>query len=342
MRDGGWRTPDALLATVERSGCVESVHRGAAVVVGRDGIVHAWGDPAVRVFTRSAIKPLQALPVLERGIAARLGFTDRELAVISASHSGTVAHVEVVRGILAKGGFGEERLLCGPHAPFDRQTAHELARTGGPSRIHNNCSGKHAGFLHLAADLGADLADYLQPHGPAQALVRRTVAEMAGIAAEEIEVGLDGCGAPTLRFPLVALARAFYRLANPEDLPAERAAACRALFAAVNREPFFLAGPGRLCTRLIESARGRLYPKNGAEGVYAVGIAGAGGAGYGFAVKVEDGSERGYVPVVVDALHRLGVWAEVPAAIADAHRVPLRNTQNLVVGQVRSALAWSP
>jgi L-asparaginase II len=195
--------------------------------------------------------------------------------------------------------------------------------------------------LHLAADLGADVADYLQPHGPGQTLVRRTVAEMAGIDAAEIEAGLDGCGAPTLRFPLVALARAFYRLANPQDLPAVRAEACRTLFAAVNREPFFLAGPGRLCTSLIESAPGRLYPKNGAEGVYAVGIAGRGGAGFGFAVKVEDGNERGYVPVVVDALHRLGVWSDVPAALADSHRVPLRNTQNLLVGHVRSALAWS-
>lgn len=329
-------SPSCLLSVVERSGRVESRHHGAVVVVGREGVVHAWGDTDTQVYTRSAIKPLQALPLLERGVAKRLDLGAPELAVMCASHQGTPEHVEVVRGFLARGDFSEDDLLCGPHAPFDKRASLDIARAGGkPQRIHNNCSGKHTGFLHLAADMGVAPESYLDPESASQQLIRRTVGEMAGVDEADIELGVDGCGAPTLHLPLVALATAFFRLANPDGLPDVRAAACRRIFDAANREPVLLAGHGRLCTALIRSAPGQLITKNGAEGVYAAGTAN----GYGVAIKVSDGAERGYTPVVVDLLQRLGIWSEVPAELADFAAVPVRNTRKALVGHVRSVLA---
>ena len=335
-----------LLAIVERSGRLESRHRGHVAVVQADPVegdrlLRAYGDPEVSVFTRSAIKPLQALPLIERGVAERLQLTDRELAVTSASHNGTDEHVGVVEGLLAKGGFSEDDLLCGAHAPFDRQASLAIARSGSkPRRIHNNCSGKHAGFLHLAKDLGVPAKSYLDPESESQRLVRRTVAEMGGLDEDQVADGLDGCGAPTLHMPLIGLARAFCRLANPDLLSPVRARSCRRLLHAISDQPVCLAGTGRLCTVLVESAPRRVYPKNGAEGVYAVGLVREDGAGFGVAVKVEDGHERGYMPVVVEILQSLGLWSRLPTELERFREVPVFNTQKVLVGRVRSALAW--
>lgn len=330
-----------LLSTVERSGQQESQHHGHVVIVKADRIERCWGDAETPVFTRSAIKPLQALPLIERGIADRLELSDRELALTSASHNGTDEHVEVVRGLLAKGGFSDEDLRCGPHAPFDSAASLAIAKAGArPGVIHNNCSGKHAGFLLLARDLGDEAESYLDPDSAAQRLVRQTVAAMSGVDESAITAGLDGCGAPTLRLPLHGLARAFCRLANPDRLPAVRAAACRRLLRAISDQPVCLAGRGRLCTALVESAPGRVYPKNGAEGIYAAGIVDPDGGGYGVAIKIEDGHQRGYMPVVVDILTQLGLWPEVPPSLEDFRQVPVLNTQKVLVGCVRSVLAW--
>ena len=327
------------LAAVERSGKVESVHHGHVVIVKNDTVWRSWGDPDVPVFTRSAIKPLQALAVHEAGIPQKLGCDARELAAMSASHNGTPHHVEVVQGLLKKAGFEEEDLQCGAHAPFDKPSSIAIAREGGkPQKIHNNCSGKHAGFLALARALGASPKSYLDPKSPGQQKILSVVAEMADISPEDIDVGIDGCGAPTLRMPLSALAKAFFRVANPDRLSSVRSAGCRMLMDAVNLEPVTLAGEGRLCTALLRSTPGRFYPKNGAEGVYAIGVCGSDGEGLGIAIKVSCGHERGYIPVVVDLLQRLGVWDEVPPTLADFHEMPVYNTQKLLVGAVRSVL----
>jgi L-asparaginase II len=327
---------DAILAEVRRGGMVESWHRGA-VAIARESAVWTAGDAERPVFCRSAVKPFQALPLFERGVVERLALDDEELAVVSASHNGTDAHTAVVRRLLAKGGLGEDALQCGPHVPFDKDAAAALWRRGErPRRIHNNCSGKHAGFLLLAQDLGQPLATYLDPVGPAQLLVIRSVADAARVPIDRIGIAVDGCGAPTLRLPLVALARAFCRLVNPIDLPPVRAAGCRRLLAAITRAPVLLAGRGRLCTPLIESAPGAVYPKNGAEGVYAFGALCADGP-VGVAIKVADGAERGYLPVAVEILRRLRLWPAVPDTLAAFARVPVTNTQGSVVGDVTCA-----
>ena len=326
------------LALVTRGGEVESEHRGHVVVVRGGVIAKAFGDPHIPIYSRSAIKPLQALPLFDRGIVERLRLTDEELALISASHQGTPLHVDVVTGLLRKGGLTPEHLGCGPHAPFDRDAAQVLARAGKPpERVHNNCSGKHAGFLLLAQDCGTPLRDYLAPESTAQRLVRAAVADMTRVAEASLHSAVDGCGAPTLRLPLSALAIAFWQLSNPQSLPARRRAACERLLTAVNKAPIHLAGHGRLCSALIESAPGRSYPKNGAEGVYAIGIS---GLDLAVAIKVADGAERGYTPVVIDVLRRFGLWPQVPPGLADFARMPIRNTRKEVVGHVESALSW--
>ncbi len=334
---------DVPLASVSRSGHVESWHRGAIAIVEGDRLVRSFGDVEQPVFCRSATKPFQALPLIERGIAARLDLPAAELALTTASHDGTEAHAALVAALLARGGFGEGDLRCGPHAPFDRRAAFELARLGRkPTRLHNNCSGKHAGFLLLARDCGDAPEAHLDPDSAAQRLVRQTVAACAGLAPDAVEVGLDGCGAPTFRMPLIALARAFARLANPTDVAPVRAAACRTLLDAITQAPVPFAGETRLCTRLVRALPGRIFPKNGAEGVYAFALIppDAASPGIGVAIKITDGNERGYVPVVVDLLTRLRVWQAVPDALADLVAPVVWNTQKVEVGRVASLLPW--
>ncbi len=335
-----------VLALATRSGAVESWHRGAVAVYHGDELVLAVGDVQRPVFARSAVKPLQALPFLERGLADRLQLPAAELAVMCASHDGAALHTAAVRSFLARGGFHEQQLGCGPHAPFDASSRLDLLRAGlKPGKVHNNCSGKHTGFLHLARDCGDDVAAYLEPLAKSQQEVNAAVAAMAGLTGA-LPTGLDGCGAPTFVLPLAALAKAFCRLANPQALGAVRAAACRRILEAVGQAPALLAGERRFCTALLRQWPGRGFAKNGAEGVYAVALAPDPARvrwplALGLAIKIDDGSERGYQPVVVEVLQRLGALGPVlPAAVAEFAPILLTNTQQKVVGEVRSVLPW--
>lgn len=336
-----------MLAVATRSGRVESWHRGAVAVVYEGELVLAVGDVQREIFARSVVKPLQALPFLERGLDAALQLPPEEVAVMCASHDGAPRHLAAVRSFLARGGLGEEQLGCGPHPPFDADSRLELLRTGQrPGKVHNNCSGKHTGFLHLAAACGDDLAGYLDPDCRSQREVNAAVAAMAGLVGP-VPTGVDGCGAPTFLLPLTALALAFCRLANPAGLPAVRAAACRRILAAVGFAPALLAGERRLCTALLRQWPGRAFAKNGAEGVYAVALApdparprwpGA----LGLAVKIDDGSERGYQPVVVDLLVRLGALPPaLPKEVATFAPIAIDNTQHKHVGDVRCVQRWA-
>lgn len=330
--------PHALLSVVRRGDHVESQHKGSMVVVQGTKVLYAWGSPDERTYARSCLKPFQALPTLERGLAD--DFSDDEVALLSASHSGSPRHTEVARRILARGGFREDDLCCGVHAPYDTASAHALIREGvKPTRLHNNCSGKHSGFLHLARATDTPLARCLDVDSAVQREVLLATAAMCDLDPSDVPTAIDGCGAPTFYMPLVALARGFCKLANPAaaGLSPERQRACTRLFKAVTNHPELLAGEGRLCTALIRSAPGGIYPKNGAEGVYAAGIP---GKNLGIAVKVVDGNERGYFPVIIEVLLRLGLWREVPEVLADFSRVPIRNTQGKLVGSVEGALSW--
>lgn len=344
-----WPEPatNPVVSVATRSDRVESWHRGAVVVVHDGEMMLSLGDVDAPVYARSAVKPLQALPLLDRSDRSRSGFSAEELAVMCASHDGTERHVAAVRSLLGRGGLSEAQLGCGAHAPFAKDARLELLRAGGrPLKIHNNCSGKHAGFLHLARACGDDLADYLELSSRAQQEVNRVVAEMVGLDPP-LPSGLDGCGAPTLLLSLRALARGFSSFANHERLGAVRAGSCRAIFEAVGAAPVLLAGEQRFCTALVRQWPGRVFPKNGAEGVYVIAIqpdprrTRAPGA-LGIAVKIDDGAERGYQPVVVDLLRWLGVFrgGVAPKELERFEQLKIMNTRKEQVGAVRSVVDW--
>jgi len=328
-----------VLVHVERGGVVESVHRGAWVVTDRSGrVVEGAGAFDAPVFARSTIKSLQALPLVESGAAEAFGVTDDELALALASHSGEPCHTERVAATLARLGLSEADLRCGTQPPADRATREELVRAGrAPGALHHNCSGKHAGFLVLARHLGVEPATYLDPASDGQRLVRTAISQMTGVAEPELVPAIDGCSAPTYRLPLGALATAFARVADPDGLESGRAAICRRMRAAVAAHPELVAGSRkRLCTDLVRASGGRLFPKVGAEAVYAIGL---GDGDRGLAVKVDDGGWRGLFAAVLALVERLGWLAEDELDRLERWRDPiLRNSAGLEVGRIETRL----
>ncbi len=323
-----------ILVRRRRAARVESVHRGAWVLVDLDGrVLDGAGAVDFPVYARSSTKALQALPLIESGAADRFGFGEPELALACASHNGERRHTEVVERMLAATGSGVADLRCGAHAPNDAGAAEALRESGHePTAIHNNCSGKHAGFLALAQQLGDEPASYLDPGSRSQALVRAAVQEMTGTADGELETAIDGCSAPTFRLPLVRLAHAFARFANPEGEEPARRAACERLARAVAHHPDLIgASRNQVCSAIARVTGGRLFPKIGAEAVYVVGVRGGERA---LALKMDDGSKRGLHPLLVDLLRRFDlVSAEELRALSAYEAGPLRNWAGLEVGR---------
>jgi L-asparaginase II len=328
-----------VLVRFRRGGEVESVHRGAWVLVDGAGHVQA-GDGAFEspFFARSSVKAFQALPLFDTGAAERFAFDEEELALALASHNGERCHTDVVRRTLRKLGLGEADLLCGPQIPEDAATRRELFASGeAPGAIHNNCSGKHAGFLALARTLDVPVERYLDPSSEVQQLVRAALAELTGVRPAELVPAVDGCSAPTYRLALTRLATAFARLTNPEGLSPERREHCRRLTDAVARHPVLIAGSrGRLCTDLARAGAGRLFPKVGAEAVYAVGVRGADRA---LAVKIDDGSARAIHALVPALLSSLGFLSEEEALrLAPWTERDIKNRAGLVVGRIETVV----
>lgn len=328
-----------VLAQVLRGDHVESQHRGSWALVDAAGdVLDGAGDVRSLYFARSSIKALQAVPLCESGAADRFELSPPELALAISSHNAEACHTERVAGLLERLGRDVSDLRCGAHPPGDPRARAELAaKNEAPSALHNNCSGKHAGFLALSAHLGDEPAAYLEPDSPTQALVRAAIADLTGHAAAELEHAIDGCSAPTYRLSLVELATGLARVANPDGLAPARRAACERLTAAAAAHPELIAGHHkRLCTDLARVSRGVLFPKIGAEAVYVIGVR---GGDRGLAVKIDDGSRRALAPVVLalcerfellenDALEELARWREQPS----------RNWAGLAVGRVEVVL----
>ncbi len=324
-----------VLTRIWRGHAVESQHRGSWVLVDTEGaVVDGAGAFDRPVFARSSPKSLQALPLIESGAADRFGFGPEELALAAASHDGEPLHTAVVERMLARAGLTVEHLKCGTHRPTSRVAARELvARGEEPSALHNNCSGKHAGFLALAVHLGEDPGRYLDPESRVQRAVRAAVEEMCGVEPGELEVAIDGCSAPTFRLPLRRLATGIARLTTPTNLAAERRAACERITAAAAAHPALVAGSnGRLCTDILRATNGRLFPKIGAEAAYVVGVV---GANRGLALKVDDGAVRGMQALLIELLRRHGFLDDAQVAALGAWCAdPLRNWAGLEVGRV--------
>lgn len=328
---------DPVLVEVTRAARVESAHRGAAIVVdAAGGVVFAAGDVDQAVYPRSAVKALLALPMVESGAAARLGLTDAEIALACSSHSGEEDHVATATAMLAKAGRDVATLECGTHWPSYEGAARALAAAGRvPSALHNNCSGKHSGFICLACDRGDDPAGYVRPDHPTMRVITAALAEMTSTVLDERNLAVDGCSIPTYAIPLRALARAFARFGSGQGMAADRAAAARRIRAAVAAQPRMVAGTNRFDTRVIAALGERVFVKGGAEGVHCGAIP---ALGLGFAVKCDDGAGRAADVVTAALIARLLPENGAPdTVVAGLARPVLRNWNGIEVGTMRPA-----
>ncbi|MFV3076922.1 asparaginase [Niveispirillum fermenti] len=312
-----------LSVAVTRGGCIESRHRVAVSLVGPSGPVAAWGDVDAPVYSRSALKPLQALALLDH----QPDLDRRRLALACASHNGEAVHTELALAWLADLGLGAGALECGAHDPIDTPTARALDAAGcACGRQHNNCSGKHCGFLALARHLGVDPAGYTHQDHPVQVAMRRAAEPFLGLDLEAVPWGIDGCGAPNPAVPLRTLAGAFARLASQGNGPSRR------IFDAMAGEPYLVAGRDRFDTAAMQAWPGRVIVKGGAEGVWVAGIA---GTGLGLALKVEDGAKRAAEVAIAGLLSRL--MADLDA-LHDWSHPSVKNAEGRQVGDIR--LLW--
>jgi L-asparaginase II len=330
--------PPPIAVLVRRGELVESEHRVAYAVAAADGrVLHGAGDVDRPIFPRSAIKPLQAIPLLESGAAERFAVSERELALACASHSGEPEHVRLVQAWLARLGLDGSALECGAHPPLHGPSAECLVATGGPpERVHNNCSGKHAGMITLARHLDVPVAGYIRADHPVQRMVADVLRAMAGLS-ELPAAAVDGCGIPTFPVPLGQLAAAMARFGHPAELPAMRARACLRLQAAMRAHPHLVAGTDRACTEIM-TVLPQVLVKAGAEGVYAACLP---ERRLGLVLKVADGAGRAAPVALLALLQALDALdAKASAALAHRMRPELRNHAGLVVGGVEPAAGW--
>jgi L-asparaginase II len=329
------------LVEVTRGPAVESRHAGAVAVVDAEGaVVFSLGDVTRPTFARSSVKALQALPLVESGAAELFGLSDVELALACASHGGEPEHVATAAGALARLGLDVDALECGAHWPLSDAAARALAASGaGPSALHNNCSGKHAGFLCLACALEVDPRGYVAPDHLVQ---REVTAALEGTMAARLDdaaTGVDGCGVPTYALPLATIARGFARFGSGVGLEPVRAGAARRLMEAAWSAPFQIAGSGRFDTEAMQLLAGAVFVKVGAEGVHGAALP---ELGLGIALKIEDGASRASEAAMAATLLRmLKPAGEAGDFLARRAERPLRNWAGVGVGVVRATAALS-
>jgi L-asparaginase II len=324
------------LAVATRGGIVESVHSGSIAVVDRHGrLLFGAGDPSSLTFTRSALKPLQALPFVAGGGVERFGYSVPQVALLCASHSGEPRHVAAAADMLARAGNSETELQCGTHVPGFYELAGERAPPPPWSPLAHNCSGKHSGMLAYCTQCGLPKQDYLAPDHPLQRAIRQAVARFAQVPEEELVAGVDGCSAPNYAMPLANLALAFAKLAAGE-IDADYGSAPRTLARAMVAHPEMVSGERRNDLALMRAGRGDWVTKVGAEGVQAIGIS---SRGWGIAIKVADGSARGLHPASVAVLEQLELLdAAARAELAPWGRPDIRNYRGTVTGDVRGTV----
>lgn len=329
--------PNPILVEVTRDPQVESAHRGSAAVVDRDGrLVQTWGDVDSPVFPRSAVKPLQAMTLLTSGAADALEVSDAEIALACASHNGEPVHADTVRDWLKRLGYSPETLECGAHPPRDPATRRELIRRDGtPSPLHNNCSGKHAGFLTVCRHLGLDPAGYINAEHPLQVLMRDTLTMLTDCRLSSAPCGTDGCGIPVYAMPLQAIATGMMKLAAPGRLDATARDAARRIVGAMSANPYLVAGRKRFCTTVIEALAPNVVVKTGAEGVFCAAVV---DQGLGVALKIDDGGTRASEAAMGGILHYLGAINDSQyAALSAMIEPPVLNVAGRQVGRIRTA-----
>ncbi len=320
------------MAELWRGGVLESTHLGHAVICDAQGIVAQHGNPQAVIFPRSSCKMIQALPLIESGAADARGLSARHLALACASHQGAALHTELTGRWIADLGLSESDLRCGAHEPFDRAERDRLIRTDErPCQIHNNCSGKHAGFLTVNQHLGTG-ADYVEIDHPLQKAIRSATEEVTGTSIAGW--GVDGCSAPNFAMELQGLARAMAAFATAAEGGDRRQSAMARLRDAMIAHPDLVAGEGRACTELMRAAGGRAALKTGAEGVF---VAILPEQKRSVALKIMDGASRASEAAITALLVRLGVLDKDHPATARYLTGPLTNRRGLEVAELRLA-----
>lgn len=290
------------MTEIWRGGMLESLHMGHAVICDANGIVEAWGDPSAVIFPRSSCKMIQALPLIESGAAAAHGLTNAQLALSCASHQGAAIHTGMVTQWLSDLGLGEEDLRCGAHEPYDIEERNRVIRAEEkPCQIHNNCSGKHSGFLTLNRHLKGG-SEYVELDHPVQKAVRAATEEVTGETVAGY--GIDGCSAPNFAVSIGGLARAMASFATAREDGSLREQAMHRLARSMAAYPELVAGEGRACTELMRAMGGKVAIKTGAEAVF---VAMLPEKGLGMAVKIVDGGGRGAEAAIAALLVRAGV-----------------------------------
>jgi L-asparaginase II len=327
-----------LLVEVTRGGIVESRHFGSAVIVDESGVRWSVGDPDGVIFPRSALKPIQAMQLVESGAADRYKVDDAELALACASHNGEVTHVSTVAAWMERIGLTSRHLVCGAHWPMLDEAARALAVKGDtPNELHNNCSGKHAGFLTTALHLGERLSGYEEYLHPVQLRWRDALTELIGVDVRRWPCGVDGCSIPSQSLPLACLALAYARFAQRRGLTPARSEAAGRIEAAMRAHPYLIAGKGRACTRIMDATEGRVLVKAGAEGVFAGWIP---EAGLGFALKITDGASRAADVAVVAVIQRAATAIpSLAEPLREMARGELLSCRGAAIGDIRIAAA---
>lgn len=336
IRSGG-----PVRVEVWRGAALESQHSGSVAIVDASGALHtAYGDVERPVFPRSAVKLLQALPLVASGAAQTYGLTDAELALACASHNGEPAHMDAAQAWLSRLGLSAEHLECGTQWPAREPVLRALVARGGVAGpLHNNCSGKHCGFLCLACHMagGRDAAafarGYVEPEHPVMREVAHALEIATGQDLARAPRGVDGCSIPTYALPLRALALSFARIGAGVGLPADIAAAGARLRRAVAQAPFMVGGTDRFDTVVMQALGERLCCKVGAEGVYCASLP---ELGLGVALKIDDGASRAAEAVMAElALRLLGSQGAAQALLQGLAAPVLRNWRGTAVGHLR-------
>ena len=323
-----------ILVEVIRGDVVESRHRGSYAVIDKAGnVIASTGDITTPVYPRSAMKALQALPLVESGAAEHFNLDEAEIALACSSHNGEQGHVDGARSILKKSGGEESELACGSQWPRDIRPL--VLAVEQPGDIHNNCSGKHSGMLAYAHHMGFAAEDYWKIDHPVQQEMIKTISEMCDFDLATTDWCFDGCSLPNWTIPLQNLALGFSRFASGETLSNERKVAAEKIIAAVRAHPFMVAGSKRFCTRLMEAVP-RAFVKTGAEGVFCACVP---HAGIGIALKCDDGAHRAAEIAVAAVLANLDVWSDDEREKLRALSVEkITNRRNIETGEIRAII----
>ncbi|MCK5444247.1 MAG: asparaginase [Rhodospirillaceae bacterium] len=330
------KSANPVMVEVIRGTTVESRHRGCAIAMNSRGeTLAAWGKTGAEIYPRSAIKMLQALVLVESGAADNFDLSNAELALATASHNGAVEHVNRVIKWLERIGLDIGALECGAQEPMGKSAADDLIKQSViATAVHNNCSGKHAGFLTTALHMGAPLKGYVKADHPVQQRVRSVIEEMCGVKLASDNGGIDGCNIPAFLLPLDAFARGLAAMLS-DNLSASRKQATKRILEAMAEFPELVAGRGRFDTRLMQATNGAVISKTGAEGVQ---VALVPADGVAIVIKCDDGAKRAAEVAMAGALQNLGLLSKAAVAeLADVIRVPLFNRAQNKVGEVRAS-----